>query len=992
MHFRKLNWVLISIVILTLVLRLWRIDSLATFGGDQGYDLEKVKGILAGNFTLLGPRIGPYNNISVLYLGPFYYYLLAPFLLITKLDPLGAALATVFARVLTVILIYLVAEKLFGKKAAFYPAVISAVSPYWFNYLGPSSNPYFIPPIVLSVMFILLSVKKKYAISIFTAGFLSGLAFQLHYLSLILIPIIFIFIFFKSKKWINYIIVLLGLLLGILPQLLFEIRHEFFTTHQLLKLFNSQIISTSAKEIILRMNDFDGFASRDLLGFGLPLFIISSLILILVFTAKGKFQKQNNPIILLLFSLILINFVAAIFYFGQAQPHYLALAYPAYFIFVGQFIYMTGKINKYIPHALLIIIAIFLIRQNNFSLSSGYTMPQDLTLPKIREISKIIAASSGTETFNIASTLDGDSRALPYRYLTQVYGKNPESVENYDKPDSLYIITRDPARSVRENKLFEIASFQPSTVKDDWAITGDIHLIKLTKSIVATKQVEKFVTIVNPVRSRSFWVSPQISLLKNQIDQIGSLHLPATWLLAYDNLFDDEVINLFKHQDNTQEIGAFLEVSQKWATDAKVSYKVADGDYYRPDKVFLSGYPPRDREKLIEKYFEVFRQKFGYFPNSVGAWYIDSYSQKLLSKFGVTAVLTVADQFDTDAAMVWGKYFSYPYYPSKYNSLEPANDQSNKIPIVNLQWAQRDPVAGYGKEILASRQSFQANDYLNNGFGHSYFKDLLATYLGNKKTDFEQITIGLEAGQEAARFSGEFSSQLDEISNLSKSGQINIVKMSDFAAWYYSKYPGISPSHFLEKGSSFWYMSPKFRVAVFAENNHYYLKDLRYYSNGGQRDYFYKDTNNHLQKEVPASIDNLVMRNEIDLGQLQDISIEEKFDRLKITLGAEVFEINTSGVSSNGKYLLLAPKVVDNQSKLVMVKMANSLLDKFKLILNLFKYSKIDNNHVVGFAPGGNKLIGLEGLKPGIYTFDFQTLSKFKSPAQTLDKWQPWIN
>src|SRR3972149_3466297 len=132
------------IIAASLLLRLWRLDWLITFGGDQGYDFERIRQILDGNLTLLGSKIGPYNNISTLYLGPVYYYLLAPFFLITKLDPIGAAVAYVLARVLTTILVYLIAIKVLTRKAAVISAIISAVSPYWFDSLGPPSQPYFI--------------------------------------------------------------------------------------------------------------------------------------------------------------------------------------------------------------------------------------------------------------------------------------------------------------------------------------------------------------------------------------------------------------------------------------------------------------------------------------------------------------------------------------------------------------------------------------------------------------------------------------------------------------------------------------------------------------------------------------------------------------------------------------------------------------------------------------------------------------------------------
>ena len=65
----KLHWPIILILIVAAILRFWRLEELTTFGGDLGYDLVKIKEILAGNFTLLGSPIGRFGE-SVLYLGP----------------------------------------------------------------------------------------------------------------------------------------------------------------------------------------------------------------------------------------------------------------------------------------------------------------------------------------------------------------------------------------------------------------------------------------------------------------------------------------------------------------------------------------------------------------------------------------------------------------------------------------------------------------------------------------------------------------------------------------------------------------------------------------------------------------------------------------------------------------------------------------------------------------------------------------------------------
>jgi len=501
-----------------------------------------------------------------------------------------------------------------------------------------------------------------------------------------------------------------------------------------------------------------------------------------------------------------------------------------------------------------------------------------------------------------------------------------------------------------------------------------------------------FITIVNPVRSRELWLNKSIDSLTNQLEAIEQRNLPATWLLTYDILSDHEVIDVFKSKKTNVEIGAFLEVSENWATDAKVQYKVSDGDYYRPDKVFLSGYSPSDRQKLIKAYLTKFSQVIGNTPESVGAWYIDANSQYFLSQKGVGIAITVADQFDTDAESVWGKYFSMPYYPSKYNSLEPAKKEKEKIPIVNLQWAQRDPVLGYGKEVKDSRQSFQANDYVNNGYDFNYFENLLDIYLKNKRTDFNQISIGLETGQEAVTFASEFEKQLEKIKTIEENGTVSVVTMRQFAQWYKNRYPNVSPDHFLEKEESFWYMSPHFRLGFFKEGNDYKIKDFRAYHNQPFRDYYYSDENHYLDRKVPSIIDSLIFTNQINLGAVSNIQISQNFDQIIIKMDNRVVTVSGKGINLNGAYLT-KPNLENNSMKRIktlnLIVLPRSLLINF---LKIFKYSKIGGSSFLGLGLPANQLVGLKAYAPGIYRFDFQTFSRFRTPASFIDKWQPWIN
>ena len=142
----KKHWLIIIILVGAAILRFWRLEELTTFGGDQGYDFLIVKRILVdGKFTLLGPKIGPYNQIGNLYLGPAYYYLLAPFLLLFRLDPIGPAILTVILALGTVFLIYLIGTKFLSRSIAILASSLYAINAFLIDQSRASSNPHLIP-------------------------------------------------------------------------------------------------------------------------------------------------------------------------------------------------------------------------------------------------------------------------------------------------------------------------------------------------------------------------------------------------------------------------------------------------------------------------------------------------------------------------------------------------------------------------------------------------------------------------------------------------------------------------------------------------------------------------------------------------------------------------------------------------------------------------------------------------------------------------------
>jgi len=309
---------------------------------------------------------------------------------------------------------------------------------------------------------------------------------------------------------------------------------------------------------------------------------------------------------------------------------------------------------------------------------------------------------------------------------------------------------------------------------------------------------EKYVTLINPIRNRSLWKNQTIKPLNDQYQLINNLNLKATWLVQYDVIDDQELINQIKNFNQNQEVGIFLEVSPNLAQKARVYYPT-ETEWENPKAIFLSAYNLGDRKKLIDTIVVNFKQTFGFLPKSAGAWWIDSWSQQYLeNKYHITTVMICADQKTTDKYGIWGQWWGYPYHPSPNNILVPGNSKT-----VVVQWAQRDlEKAYYGSGPLISNFSLQANDYTSQGLDFNYFTNLANQYLAVEKLG--QITVGLETGMESIGHEQEYEKQLNWISK----NQITDLTMSQFGDKYREIYENKNPQK-INIGD--WVLTPDYR-------------------------------------------------------------------------------------------------------------------------------------------------------------------------------------
>lgn len=408
-----------------------------------------------------------------------------------------------------------------------------------------------------------------------------------------------------------------------------------------------------------------------------------------------------------------------------------------------------------------------------------------------------------------------------------------------------------------------------------------LFFILPTKTSAQETNLNQFVNIVNPLRISPYTKNPEASLMSQYLE-VAKRNLPATWLLTYDAMLDAGINSTIKAMDQSQELGLFLEVTESFAKDSGVVYNKTDS-WHRANSVFLSGYTQEDRRKLIDRAFEEFKQLFGFYPTSVGAWWVDSYSLNYMqAKYKVTANLTVADQFATDGYQVWGQYWSTPFYPSKFHSGIPAVTLSNKLDVVTIQWASRDPLNGYGR---GPASLFSTQDYFTIDLSDDYFQKLIRFYSHKGKNKFGQVTIGLEGDLTPEAYGMQFSRQLDIVSDLVKQDLVDVVTMKDFALWYKDNFPDLTPAQILEtddllskKIKTIWYQSPILRAHLTYDYETYETKilDLRFYYDNFEEPYYVSPNRDlDLSINVPSLIDSA--------GNLQEtwIVMKEKFAEVK---------------------------------------------------------------------------------------------------------------
>lgn len=498
----KERLLLLLIIAIAAFLRLYRIDDYMTFLGDEGRDVLIVRHILHGDLTLLGPTA----SVGGFFLGPIYYYFMAPFLLLFNYHPVGPAVMVALFGIATVFLVYKIGSILFeNRTAGLVAATLYAISPVVIAYSRSSWNPNPMPFFSFLTLFTCYKGIEKNKESYFLlSGFLLGITLQLHYLATFIGAVLFVYLLVsellnKENNWLlklikRYLLIFLGFLLGLSPFLAFEARHGFPNTQSIFKfIFTSGDINGNGNFIQITSNVFFRLFGRLVMNFPPPeqvslqahieikiwYFVTIVLGILSVGLFLFQFYKTNRRgeaflKRLLIFTWFFVVLILFGFYKKPIYDYYFGLIFPLPFLFVGNLFSELFK-RKVLLKAIVVVSLAIIIYVNLQGVP--FRFPPNGQYYQVKAISEFVLTKANGKPFNFALITGGNSDHA-YRYIFEVENKSPVTIQNIQidpqrksTTDQLFIVCETlPCHPLGES-LWEVAGFGRAEIVGEWPVS-----------------------------------------------------------------------------------------------------------------------------------------------------------------------------------------------------------------------------------------------------------------------------------------------------------------------------------------------------------------------------------------------------------------------------------------------------------------------------------------------------------------------------------------
>ncbi len=484
------------IFFLALALRLWKIDGYLTFLGDEGRDVRIVRDLITKGDLVF---IGPMTSIGNMYLGPLYYYMMAPALWFSGLSPVGPAIMIAFLSTVTVLFAWWVGRTWFNPLTGLLAAFLFAISPVAIIYGRASWNPNPMPFFSLLCIWGIWQVwQNKNFRWLPIVGTSLAFALQMHYLGLLLIPtlVVFWFLTFRqarasviSKKslLVSTAIALISFLVLMSPLVLFDLKHSGQNLNAFKAFFGNR--QTTVNLNPARSDRFlpaiQSIVAELLLGRQLIYSSLTALIIAITFfwAFFGKFKislkdlkTKKDPALILLLTWIGFAILGLGIYKQHIYAHYFGFLFPAVYLLVGFLLAFLWQQKHFLFKALSIVFLGCLLYHAVYY--SPLKQEPNRQLQRTEKVVDLIIKESNEQDFNFG-LIAKQNYDESYRYFLE--NKKARMIRGEERVvDQIFVVCEDGDKCQPEgNSQWQIAVFGPSTIVQAWQIDS----IKIYKMV-----------------------------------------------------------------------------------------------------------------------------------------------------------------------------------------------------------------------------------------------------------------------------------------------------------------------------------------------------------------------------------------------------------------------------------------------------------------------------------------------------------------------------
>lgn len=502
------DWFIIALIVVAGFLRFWKLDESALFLGDQGRDALIVSRIFREGDLV---SIGPTTSVGNMYLGPLYYYFMAPFLWLSYPSPLGPAFAVAALGTMSVFFLYYWGRKLVGAQAALWAASLSAVSAVAISLSRFSWNPNPAPFVTLAMVYATHLAVTKSPKFWLLVGFCFAILLQLHYITLLaggaagLIWLFQIYQAFRAKEK-KMIKPLMGYALGaaaivvasLAPLVFFDAKHDWLNFQSLQSLVsnseNFEQAQSASSSFVEILKETHGRAMHILFEFLIgkeqlwnrilnTVLVLAMVVYLALYFVKVRDKKYQAGVAILTVYMV-VGILGLSTYKHTVFDHYIAYLFPITFLLLG---FMLAKLSTagIVGKALAATFFAFVLFTNipRYSFKPSGTGFAALSQTAVSIYNRVapdqkygIALLSGTK----------DYHGMNYRYyLSLNKEKQPLDVSLQNSAEIIFIIDEEKKYAQPQYvDIFEISSFPGKRVVDRYDIPDGPTVTVLKRDLI----------------------------------------------------------------------------------------------------------------------------------------------------------------------------------------------------------------------------------------------------------------------------------------------------------------------------------------------------------------------------------------------------------------------------------------------------------------------------------------------------------------------------